>query len=62
MRKLFECSHYFILNVSTEKWLDAEFKEGQSPDELQQILFSVIPFKLPKLPKPEGPNKEKNKK
>jgi hypothetical protein len=46
LKKLFECSHYFILNVSTKKWVEPEFKEGQSSRLIAGNSLLSHPFKI----------------
>ena len=47
LKSLYGCTHFFILNVSTEKCVDQEFLPEL---ELQQIYFSIIAFKFQKEP------------
>jgi glutamate racemase len=48
LKSLYGCTHFFILNVSTENCVDQEFLLDKL--ELQHIYFSIIAFKFQKEP------------
>ena len=49
LKILYGCTHFFILNVSTDHYADRDFFRDQQL-ELQHIYFSIIAFKFQKEP------------